>query len=184
MPGFLHILSTISLHLTRRKPTSSPPGGTAIRWTTSTRSATTPISAVLSTGRLPDFPNRPKRRSKLTHWRGNTGVRSRGAYSCTNPLASSGSTQIACVSAITLRCVRVLKLRPDLTLERQHHSRGYRPVTNSFQCSWCQAVVYCSRECQREDWDELHRKECERARAKRIGEWPLAIREVYEIDLG
>ncbi|KAJ3535318.1 hypothetical protein NMY22_g6544 [Coprinellus aureogranulatus] len=37
--------------------------------------------------------------------------------------------------------------------------KGRKPQT----CSKCHSVVYCSRECQKRDWDYLHRRECPRA---------------------
>ncbi|KAH6906868.1 hypothetical protein BKA70DRAFT_1563301 [Coprinopsis sp. MPI-PUGE-AT-0042] len=46
----------------------------------------------------------------------------------------------------------------------QHHD--YSPKTNTVtrSCSGCRLVVYCSQECQREDWKNRHRKECDSMR--------------------
>ncbi|KAF6744023.1 hypothetical protein DFP72DRAFT_90832 [Ephemerocybe angulata] len=41
-------------------------------------------------------------------------------------------------------------------------------AVSTSQCSWCQTTVYCSVECQRKDWKEIHRKECVVARVHRI----------------
>ncbi|KAF6753406.1 hypothetical protein DFP72DRAFT_901614 [Ephemerocybe angulata] len=38
----------------------------------------------------------------------------------------------------------------------------------SKECSGCHTTVYCSTECQREDWSSLHREECIRSRVDHI----------------
>ncbi|KAH6867665.1 hypothetical protein BKA70DRAFT_1414555, partial [Coprinopsis sp. MPI-PUGE-AT-0042] len=40
----------------------------------------------------------------------------------------------------------------------QHHDWSLKTAPRS--CSGCHLVVYCSRECQSEDWNNRHRKEC------------------------
>ncbi|TFK24636.1 hypothetical protein FA15DRAFT_669360 [Coprinopsis marcescibilis] len=42
------------------------------------------------------------------------------------------------------------------------------PTFRSQQCTGCQSFLYCSRECQKQDWQELHRLECPSERTKRI----------------
>ncbi|KAF6760887.1 hypothetical protein DFP72DRAFT_881698 [Ephemerocybe angulata] len=39
---------------------------------------------------------------------------------------------------------------------------------DAMKCSGCSSVVYCSVNCQREDWNRFHREECARARADRL----------------
>ncbi|KAF6741661.1 hypothetical protein DFP72DRAFT_243270 [Ephemerocybe angulata] len=36
------------------------------------------------------------------------------------------------------------------------------------ECSHCRTAVYCSRECQREDWEKYHKEECSRQRVYRM----------------
>ncbi|KAF5341209.1 hypothetical protein D9611_006104 [Ephemerocybe angulata] len=39
---------------------------------------------------------------------------------------------------------------------------------DAMKCSGCSSVVYCSVNCQKEDWHRFHREECARARADRL----------------
>ncbi|KAJ3519078.1 hypothetical protein NMY22_g13364 [Coprinellus aureogranulatus] len=43
--------------------------------------------------------------------------------------------------------------------------RDRRTFTPSKACSSCHSLTYCSVECQKADWDALHRNECQAARA-------------------
>ncbi|KAJ3538004.1 hypothetical protein NMY22_g5358 [Coprinellus aureogranulatus] len=51
------------------------------------------------------------------------------------------------------------------TAQCDHTARMRRPPNDKGkQCSGCSYVVYCSEECQKQDWQERHRDECKRAR--------------------
>ncbi|TEB21942.1 hypothetical protein FA13DRAFT_1525508 [Coprinellus micaceus] len=43
------------------------------------------------------------------------------------------------------------------------------------QCLWCHSVVYCSRQCQHDDWRVFHREECPNSRLNRIGTYALSL---------
>ncbi|KAF6744021.1 hypothetical protein DFP72DRAFT_90644 [Ephemerocybe angulata] len=43
-----------------------------------------------------------------------------------------------------------------------------RAPEESRECSWCRVTIYCSIECQKEDWHRIHRKECRQKRVYRI----------------
>ncbi|KAF6753444.1 hypothetical protein DFP72DRAFT_1170880 [Ephemerocybe angulata] len=43
-----------------------------------------------------------------------------------------------------------------------------RAPEESRECSWCRVTIYCSIECQKEDWHRIHRKECQQKRVYRI----------------
>ncbi|TEB28759.1 hypothetical protein FA13DRAFT_756989 [Coprinellus micaceus] len=40
---------------------------------------------------------------------------------------------------------------------------------------WCHSVVYCSRQCQHDDWRVFHREECPNSRLNRIGTYTLSL---------
>lgn len=41
----------------------------------------------------------------------------------------------------------------------------------SMVCSQCLSVTYCSQNCQREDWENHHRKECRSMRKEYFGQF-------------
>ncbi|KAJ6586020.1 hypothetical protein B0H19DRAFT_1111184 [Mycena capillaripes] len=44
-------------------------------------------------------------------------------------------------------------------------------------CSACKSTYYCSNDCQRHDWGEGHRQECDRLRSNRFRDpWDLGVR--------
>lgn len=51
----------------------------------------------------------------------------------------------------------------------EHHTKQPGEQTEvAKQCSWCHTTMYCSRECQAEDWESFHKRECSRDRLQRI----------------
>lgn len=65
-----------------------------------------------------------------------------------------------------------LPLTPAFSSQLQHHHNNKDPGSPK-ECSHCQVVVYCSRQCQREDWDSFHKEECPRNRYYRLSKSPF-----------
>ncbi|KAJ3544297.1 hypothetical protein NMY22_g2824 [Coprinellus aureogranulatus] len=42
--------------------------------------------------------------------------------------------------------------------------KGHRLQTTVLKCTGCRSTVYCSKSCQKSDWDKIHRKECKSLR--------------------
>ncbi|KAF6760904.1 hypothetical protein DFP72DRAFT_881748 [Ephemerocybe angulata] len=62
----------------------------------------------------------------------------------------------------------------------------YHATQVSKECSGCYSVVYCSPECQSEDWEKWHRHECSKARAdhsrlKSCDEWYSHQNRAYHL---
>ncbi|KAF6746049.1 hypothetical protein DFP72DRAFT_1076637 [Ephemerocybe angulata] len=53
-----------------------------------------------------------------------------------------------------------------LSCQNLHPGSSPSPTARR-SCSGCRTVFYCSRECQREDWESLHRSECRSAATER-----------------
>lgn len=64
-----------------------------------------------------------------------------------------------------------------------YHTRKHGEKTlNSYtpkECARCRSVIYCSRECQKEDWEEYHRYECEHMSRDSAGRFLLYFLSCY-----
>ncbi|KAG2016632.1 hypothetical protein CC2G_009783 [Coprinopsis cinerea AmutBmut pab1-1] len=100
-------------------------------------------------------------RSKLPSWTAFIrGVKEQGDFLSNSSLEELGICDSIAVSRplstrITAQSVVFFHLQPSL-----QHDVYDTEITMGAQCSGCHSVVYCSLQCQREDWNERHRTEC------------------------
>lgn len=76
---------------------------------------------------------------------------------------------IAMCDNTTVRISADLSTPAILTEHVQHNHGSTVGKGDTKECSRCRTRVYCSKRCQRLDWDMVHRYECHAARAARIG---------------
>ncbi|KAJ3533874.1 hypothetical protein NMY22_g7160 [Coprinellus aureogranulatus] len=50
----------------------------------------------------------------------------------------------------------------------EHNEIGIKDAAKFYECARCRTVSYCSKRCQEQDWDMLHRDECAYARLNRM----------------
>ncbi|KAJ3521313.1 hypothetical protein NMY22_g12366 [Coprinellus aureogranulatus] len=84
-----------------------------------------------------------------------------------NPEAYELWTLFVHAYARALEAVNILEQRPVVYFcdHLECALSGERHAGPSKECGACHAVVYCSALCQKRDWDERHRHECNHARA-------------------